>query len=88
MMRLTLWPSGVPAALSRVVGRIAPRQLLVAHGTDNWLVRPSRAGRLHAAAGAPKELALIQHGLHADTMLADAPEPLLATLLAFFDRWP
>jgi fermentation-respiration switch protein FrsA (DUF1100 family) len=69
------------------VGRIAPRPLLVAHGGDDWLIPPAHARKLHAAAGEPKQLAIVEHGLHAETMLADAPEPLLATLEAFFGRW-
>jgi pimeloyl-ACP methyl ester carboxylesterase len=70
--RLALWPRGVPAVPSRLVARIAPRPLLVVHGTDDWLVPVSHARRLHAAAGEPKQLVLI--------------EPLLATLAGFFDR--
>jgi uncharacterized protein len=85
--RLGLRPRGVPAVPSRLVGQIAPRPLLVVHGTDDWLVPASHARRLHAAAGEPKQLVLVERGLHAETMLADEPEPLLATLAAFFERW-
>jgi fermentation-respiration switch protein FrsA (DUF1100 family) len=85
--RLSLAPRGVPAVPSRLVERIAPRPLLVAHGTADWLVPVSHARALHAAAGEPKELALVEGGLHAETMLVDDPEPLLRTLEAFFDRW-
>jgi len=84
--RLALRPRGLPAVPSRLVGRIAPRPLLVVHGTDDWLVPVKHARRLHAAAGEPKQLALIERGLHAENMLADAPELLLATLAAFFER--
>ena len=84
--RLGLWPGAVPAVPSRLVGRIAPRPLLVVHGSDDWLVPPSHARRLYAAAGEPKQLALVQGGLHAETMLLDAPEPLLGVLVAFLDR--
>ena len=52
--RLGLWPRGIPAVPSRLVGRIAPRPLLVAHGADDWLIPPSHARRLRAAAGEPK----------------------------------
>ena len=85
--RLGLWPRGIPAVPSRLVGRIAPRPLLVAHGADDWLIPPSHARRLHAAAGEPKQLTLVERGLHAELMLADAPDPLLEALSAFFDRW-
>lgn len=84
--RLALRPHGLPAVPSRLVARIAPRPLLVVHGCDDWLVPVSHARRLHAAAGEPKELVLVERGLHAETMLADDPEPLLATLVTFFKR--
>jgi len=84
--RLDVVPRGWPAVPSRLVSRIAPRPLLVAHGTDDWLIPVSHAHRLHRAAGEPKELALIEGGLHAENMLAEAPEPLLRALTAFFDR--
>jgi pimeloyl-ACP methyl ester carboxylesterase len=83
--RLGLWPRGLPAVPSRLVGRIAPRPLLVVHGADDWLVPPSHARRLHAAAGEPKQLVLVERGLHAETMLLDAPEPLLEALVTFLD---
>ncbi len=85
--RLALWPSGWPARPSRLVGRIAPHPLLVVHGDDDWLVPPSHAKRLYAEAGEPRQLVLIERGLHAETMLVEAPEPLLGTLVAFFERW-
>ncbi len=84
--RLGLWPRGLPAVPSRLVGRIAPRPLLVVHGADDWLVPPSHARRLHAAAGEPKQLVVVERGLHAETMLLDAPGPLLEALVAFLDR--
>jgi fermentation-respiration switch protein FrsA (DUF1100 family) len=85
--RLALWPRGVPAVPSRLVGRITPRPLLVVHGSQDWLIPPSHARRLYAAAGEPRQLALIEGGLHAENMLLDAPEPLLQELVAFFERW-
>jgi fermentation-respiration switch protein FrsA (DUF1100 family) len=85
--RLALRPHGIPAVPSRLVGRIAPRPLLVVHGSQDWLIPQSHARRLYAAAGEPRQLALVERGLHAENMLADAPEPLLQELVAFFDRW-
>ena len=59
---------------------------LVVHGTDDWLVPPFHGVRLHAAAGDPRELVLVERGLHAENMLAEDPEPLLQPVVAFFDR--
>lgn len=69
-----------------LVDRIAPTPLLIAHGSDDWLIPPKHARVLYAKAGEPKRLALIEGGLHAETMLADDPEPLLAPLIAFFEQ--
>lgn len=85
--RLAMVPRGWPAVPSRLVDRIAPRPLLVVHGQDDWLIPAAHAHRLHDAAGPPKELVLVERGLHAENMLADAPEPLLGPLLTFFRRW-
>jgi pimeloyl-ACP methyl ester carboxylesterase len=68
---------------SRLIGRIAPRPVLVAHGLEDWLIPPKHARRLFAAAGEPRRLALLERGLHAENMLSVEPEPLLAVLDAF-----
>jgi alpha-beta hydrolase superfamily lysophospholipase len=80
--------AGLPpfAGPGRVVDRIAPTPLLIAHGTDDWLVPVAHARRLFARAGEPRELHLIERGLHAEYMLADDPEPLLGPLRAFLAR--
>lgn len=70
----------------RLVHLIAPTPLLIAHGADDWLVSPDHARRLFALAGEPRELHLLPAGLHAEYILADDPEPLLAPLRAFFAR--
>jgi pimeloyl-ACP methyl ester carboxylesterase len=69
---------------SRLVARIAPVPLLVAHGSDDWLIPEKHARVLYARAREPKTLAVIPGGLHAETILADDPDPLLAALLGFF----
>jgi pimeloyl-ACP methyl ester carboxylesterase len=69
---------------SRVIGQIAPCPLLIVHGADDWLIPPKHAERLFERAGEPKRLVLVEHGLHAENMLADDPEALLAPLLTFF----
>jgi len=82
--RLAL-PRRAPAALGAVVDRIAPTPLLIAHGTADWLIPPGHARELHARAGEPKSLVMIDRGLHAENILADEPEPLFEALQAFFD---
>ncbi len=84
--RLSVVPRGLPPVPSRLVARIAPVPLLVAHGTDDWLIAPSHARRLYEAAGEPRELLLLERGLHAENILADDPEPLVRALLDFFER--
>ncbi|HET7292855.1 MAG TPA: alpha/beta fold hydrolase [Vicinamibacteria bacterium] len=69
---------------SRLIDRVAPRPVLIVHGSDDWLIPPKHAARLFAAAAEPKRLALIEGGLHAENMLAVDPKPLLATLETFF----
>jgi pimeloyl-ACP methyl ester carboxylesterase len=70
----------------RLVHRIAPVPLLVAHGTADWLVPTRHARLLYARAGEPKSLLLVEGGLHAEYMLLDDPEPLLEPLVDFFTR--
>jgi uncharacterized protein len=70
----------------RLVHRIAPVPLLVAHGTADWLVPVRHAQVLYARAGEPKTLLLVEGGLHAENMLVDDPEPLLGPLAEFFRR--
>jgi pimeloyl-ACP methyl ester carboxylesterase len=84
--RLSIAPGGMPPVPSRLVGSIAPVPLLVAHGASDWLIAPSHARRLFEAAGEPRELLLLEKGLHAENILADDPEPLVRALLDFFSR--
>jgi pimeloyl-ACP methyl ester carboxylesterase len=81
-------PFGLPRrdTPGRLVHRIAPVPLLVVHGSADWLVPPHHARVLYARAGEPKSLVLVDRGLHAENMLVDDPEPLLAPLLEFFGR--
>jgi pimeloyl-ACP methyl ester carboxylesterase len=67
----------------RLIHRIAPVPLLIAHGTDDWLVPVQHARVLYARAGEPKTLVLVERGLHAESMLVDDPEPLVGPLLEF-----
>ena len=77
-------PFRPPPSLVRAVDRIAPTPLLIAHGRADWLIPPRHAEALHARAGEPKSLVLIERGLHAENILVDEPEPLFAALEAFF----
>ena len=70
----------------RLVHRIAPVPLLVAHGTADWLVPERHARLLYERAGAPKSLLLVEGGLHAEYMVVVNPEPLLGPLVDFFAR--
>jgi uncharacterized protein len=81
--RLAL-PIRPPASLARVVDRIAPTPLLIAHGRADWLIPPRHAQVLYARAGEPKSLVMIDRGLHAENILVDEPEPLFAVLEEFF----
>ncbi len=69
---------------SRLIGRVAPRPVLIVHGSDDWLIPPKHAERLFESAAAPKRLVLIERGLHAENMLAVDPKPLLGTLEGYF----
>lgn len=79
------FPLRAPAALVRVIDRIAPVPLLVAQGGADWLIPETHARALFARAGEPKSFLRLDRGLHAETILLDDPEPLLSALCAFFD---
>ncbi len=84
LARLAPWFVGGRPVPSRLVEKVAPTPLLVAHGADDWLIPPKHAARLFEMAREPKELLLIERGLHAEYMLVDEPAPLVEGLLAFF----
>ncbi|MBI4581131.1 MAG: alpha/beta hydrolase, partial [Planctomycetes bacterium] len=67
------------------VGRIAPRPLLIIHGTADEIVPVEMARRLHAAAGDPKELWLVDGADHYDPLRENADEGQ-GRLLEFFRR--
>jgi fermentation-respiration switch protein FrsA (DUF1100 family) len=72
-------------SLTSVIGRIAPVPLLIAHGTADWLVPPAHARALFDRAGDPKSLLMLDGALHAEYILVQDPEPLVMSLLTFFD---
>jgi alpha-beta hydrolase superfamily lysophospholipase len=60
-------------APGEVVHRIAPRPVLVVHGAENKLHRPEEAQALHAAAGEPKRLELLEDRGHTEWMSDEDP---------------
>jgi dipeptidyl aminopeptidase/acylaminoacyl peptidase len=66
-----------------VIGRIAPRPLLVVQGTEDGLVAPTMAGELYAAAGEPRELWLVPGAGHGNYLEA-APVLWPERLRGFF----
>ncbi len=55
------------------VPRIAPRPLLIIHGTADTIVPVEHARRLYAAAGEPRELWLVEGAGHCGAYFADRP---------------
>ncbi len=68
-----------------VVAQISPRPLLILQGTADRIVPAHMARQLHAAAGEPKELWLIEEADHYQA-LQERPEEVRPRLLAFFER--
>lgn len=66
-----------------VIGRLAPRALLVVHGAEDGVVPPAMAGELYAAAGEPRELWLVPGAGHGGYFRA-APELWPRRLREFF----
>lgn len=56
-----------------VVGRIAPRPLLIIHGGADTLTPVEHAYRLYAAAGEPKELWVVEGARHCGAYFIDRP---------------
>ncbi|NLX13393.1 MAG: alpha/beta hydrolase [Phycisphaerales bacterium] len=67
------------------VGRIAPRPLLIMHGTEDSIVDPAMARRLYEAAGEPKQLWMFDGADHYGALheLAETARP---RLLEFFSQ--
>jgi uncharacterized protein len=57
----------------RVVAQVAPRPLLLVHGSDNRLNPPNESIELHRLAGEPKELVLLPGSGHTEWMYDDNP---------------
>ncbi len=67
------------------IGSIAPRALLLIHGSDDRLIDVSNSQRLYAAAGEPKQLWVVPGGHHSD-LLAVAPEEFEAQVVEFLNQ--
>lgn len=83
---LTRWRYGYPFEAVRpldVVGRIAPRPLLLIHGTADDVIPVEHARRLYAAAGEPKELWECEGAPHCGAYFVDRPA-YVARVAAFF----
>jgi len=68
------------------VAGVAPVPLMLVHGTHDWLVHPRQARLLFDGAAPPRDLLLIEGGLHAEYMLARDPGLLEAPIADFFGR--
>lgn len=70
-----------------VVGRIAPRPLLLVHGAENRLHSPEESRRLFELAGEPKRLVLIEGVGHTEFMFDEHPafQELAKTVMEFLD---
>ncbi len=69
----------------RMVGRIAPRALLIIAPQDDQLISWHQSERLFEAAGEPKELRVVPGAQHADAYATD-PVAYRDQVLAFLDR--
>jgi fermentation-respiration switch protein FrsA (DUF1100 family) len=68
-----------------VVGQIAPRPLLVIHGTADSLIPAEQGQQVYDAAGEPKELWLVPDAIHCGAYFVDRPA-YVERVAAFFDR--
>lgn len=67
-----------------VVGRIAPRPLLLVTTDDDRLVPPAESEALYAAAGAPKKLVVLKGYGHYDVYAAPAFGEVMAAVLDWY----
>ena len=59
--------------------------VLYIHGTRDWVVKPSHSQRLYAKTTSPKKLVIIDDGPHAEYLLRDNRERVLAELRNWFE---
>jgi len=85
-----LFRMGGLAAISRpspleAVGRIAPRPLLLLHGTDDPVIPVEHSRQLYAAAGDPRELWILEGARHA-ALFDHAPAAFEQRVMGFLRR--
>jgi fermentation-respiration switch protein FrsA (DUF1100 family) len=88
VLTATIWRiggAGRPAPID-VVGSIAPRPLLLMHGTADSAILVSHSERLRDAAGQPVELWIVEGGHHA-ALYNDAPKEWKRRVVGFLERW-
>ena len=76
---------GRPAPID-VVGAIAPRPLLLMHGSEDTAIPYAHSERLRAAAGEPVELWIVPGGRHS-SLFNRAPEEWQRRVIGFLARW-
>jgi pimeloyl-ACP methyl ester carboxylesterase len=69
-----------PPDLLRIIEQVAPTPLLIVHGTGDWLVPSTQAQALYLAAAQPKSLLLIEGARHAESVVVDRADLLVAGL--------
>lgn len=78
------------ASAERQIARVAPRPVLLIHGTRDSVVLPGNAHRLHARAQEPRELWMVEEADHVSDPLrgphALRPAEYERKVLGFFDR--
>lgn len=84
---LALHAGGTPTDMTpkTIVGRIAPRPLLIVLGDQDDLVLPWMTEQVYAAAGEPKEIYRV-HGAGHGNYASVAPQAYAAQLVGFFDK--
>ena len=78
---------GISAGLDPIdyIGAIAPRPVLIIQGTEDDIVDPRMAEALHAAAGEPKELWIVD-GLTHTAIFCDMTDEAFPRVTAFLER--
>lgn len=90
MLSLRSWRNVEEASAERLIATLAPKPLLLIHGTKDSVVVPSNAQRLYALAKEPKELWLVPGAEHVSDPVT-GPHALDPTeyeqrVTGFFDR--
>ncbi len=83
------WRHGYPFGAVRpidVIGRIAPRPLLIIHGGKDGVTPVANAHRLYAAAGEPKDLWIVDDARHCGAYFLDREE-YVRRVTGFFEHW-